>query len=97
MAGEALHYEDELTYSYPENIISCSVGGVGTVVRNALVTVKQWKIDWTTLEYGLQRLEEVFPGGDGGFTMDGQPDIKQVQPGVRLFNISATGMKRTPI
>jgi len=96
-AGEALHYEHELVYSYPQNIVSCSVAGAGVAVRNANVEVKKWKIDWTTLEYGLQRLEEVFPGGEGGFTMDGQPNITQVEPGVQLFNISATGKRRIPV
>lgn len=97
MAGEALHYEHELVYSYPDNRISCSVRGVGVAVRNALVEVKKWKIDWTTLDHGLQRVHEVFPGGEGGFTLDGQPSVAQVEPGVQLFNISATGKRRIPV
>jgi len=96
-AGEALHYEHELVYRYPQNHISSSVRGTGVAVRNALIEVKKWTIDWTTLEYGLQRIYEVFPGGEGGFTMDGQPNITQVEPGVQLFNISATGKRRIPV
>jgi len=94
-AGTALNYEVETVYSYPDNKISCSIGLKTHVTRIATVTKKLWKIEWATLDHALTRLREVFPGGDGEFTLDGDPDVKKaVRDGVDLVNIEAEGSKR---
>jgi len=91
-------YEILQEYSFkqavPKERVSLGMDGLG----NARIYRRSWSIEWTTLEHGLSRLAEMFPGTDGDFALDGDPAITPIQEtGVGYVNISAKGSKRVPL
>jgi len=91
-------YERTTIISWPVNNLSCSIGVTNSVVQAGRQFKKYWKIQWATLAYALQRLEEEFPGGEGEWTLDSPPsEIKPIQQGVGLVNLEVTGTRREPV